>query len=152
MRVGDTQIIKIHLQRNRENTASGPADTADPIVTEALTVQLKAPADNFHIEPLRPETNWLDQKTRHIGDGAYGKWKWKVRPLKPGHTQLKLVVSARTLNEAGQLSEAVLPDQMIDIKVSSNLGKFIIMGAAATLVLGIGTSLFYFYPILKHLF
>ncbi len=129
MRVDVPVTVEVRIARgDREGLETGMAGGGrvrrhDLVVTEAMTVQLRAPAGGFHIESLSPQTQWLDRNSRHIGDSDFGSWRWSVRPTRRGKNRLQLVVSARTVDERGLVAEAGLPDRVFDISVRINYRK-----------------------------
>ena len=126
MRVDTSVQVDVRMAKTDQDdfdislVGPGARQRHDVIVTEAMTVQLRAPSGGFHIECISPETQWLDQKLRHIGDGDFGNWRWSVMPTRAGKNKLQLVVSARTLDTDGQLAEAGLPDRFFDVSVGLN--------------------------------
>jgi hypothetical protein len=86
-------------------------------VTEAMTVQLRAPGGSFHIENLSPQTQWIDRNQRHVDDSDFGIWRWNVIPTKSGQARLQLVISARTVDDDGTIHIADIPDKIINISV-----------------------------------
>ncbi len=87
-------------------------------VTEAMTVQLRAPGSGFHIENLSPQTQWIDRNQRHINDADFGVWRWNVTPVRSGKSRLQLVISARTVDDEGTIHIADIPDKIIELSVS----------------------------------
>ncbi len=94
-------------------------------VTEAMTVQLRAPGSGFHIENLSPQTQWIDRNQRHIDDADFGVWRWNVTPTKAGKSRLQLVISARTVDDEGTIHIADMPDKIIELSVSRDHGQMI---------------------------
>jgi hypothetical protein len=90
------------------------------VVTEAMTVQLRAPGSGFHIENLSPQTQWIDRNQRHLNDADFGVWRWNVIPTRSGRGRLQLVVSARTVDEDGNVHIADIPDKIIDVSVNAD--------------------------------
>ena len=132
MRVAVPVSIEARISRQDSDAltqgllGSGSAFKHDVVVTEAMTIQLRAPGGGFHIESVSPATQWLDRKTRHIGDADFGSWKWSVTPTLRGKYRLQLVVSARTMDENGMIAEAALPDRIFDIAVRVNYKRTIV--------------------------
>ena len=111
-------------------------------VTEAMTVQLRAPGSGFHIENLSPQTQWIDRNQRHINDADFGIWRWNVTPIKAGKSRLQLVISARTVDDEGNIHIADIPDKIIELAIAGDHGKafkkaaFITLLVIASLALG----------------
>jgi hypothetical protein len=106
-------------------------------LTEAMSVQLRAPGGGFHIENLSPQTQWIDRNQRHVDDADFGVWRWNVTPRKAGRARLQLVVSARTVDEEGTIHIADVPDKIIDISVLGDPVRFVKRSGLIALV-GIG--------------
>ncbi len=92
------------------------------LVTKAMSVRLRAPANGFVIENSSPETQWIDNNLGALGDD-FASWRWTITPKTSGKKQLQLVVSARTVGSDGLAAETVLPDQVIGVKVRTNYSK-----------------------------
>ena len=92
-------------------------------VTEAMTVQLRAPGSGFHIENLSPQTQWIDRNQRHINDADFGVWRWNVTPVKSGKARLQLVISARTVDDDGNIHIADIPDKIIELSIAKDYGN-----------------------------
>ncbi|MCP4934018.1 MAG: hypothetical protein GY927_07380 [bacterium] len=92
-------------------------------VTEAMTVQLRAPGSGFHIENLSPQTQWIDRNQRHINDADFGVWRWNVTPIKSGKARLQLVISARTVDDDGNIHIADIPDKIIELSIAKDYGN-----------------------------
>ncbi len=111
-------------------------------VTEAMTVQLRAPGSGFHIENLSPQTQWIDRNQRHINDADFGVWRWNVTPIKSGKARLQLVISARTVDDDGNIHIADIPDKIIELSIAKDYGNgfkklaFISFLVISSLVLG----------------
>lgn len=88
-------------------------------ITEAVTVQLKAPDGVFLIENITPDTQWIDHRLGLIHDDLTS-WRWTVTPSRSGRFRLQLVVSARTVSEHGTVAESALPERIIEVRVRSN--------------------------------
>jgi hypothetical protein len=104
-------------------------------VTEAMTVQLRAPGGSFHIENLSPQTQWIDRNQRHVDDADFGVWRWNVTPVRAGKARLQLVVSARTVDEHGAIHIADIPDKIIDININRDYGRSLKRAGLLTAVL-----------------
>ena len=103
-------------------------------VTEAMTVQLRAPGSGFHIENLSPQTQWIDRNQRHVNDADFGAWRWNVTPTRSGKARLQLVISARTVDEEGNIHIADIPDKIIELTIARDHGKMVRNTGIASLV------------------
>jgi hypothetical protein len=103
-------------------------------VTEAMTVQLRAPGGSFHIENLSPQTQWIDRNQRHVDDADFGVWRWNVTPTKSGKARLQLVISARTVDDDGTIHIADIPDKIINIAVRRDHGRLMKKAGIISLV------------------
>lgn len=111
-------------------------------VTEAMTVQLRAPGSGFHIENLSPQTQWIDRNQRHIDDADFGVWRWNVTPTRSGKARLQLVISARTVDDEGTIHIADIPDKIIELSVNRDHAQilkkagFLAVAILASIALG----------------
>ncbi|HHO53312.1 MAG TPA: hypothetical protein ENK18_21180, partial [Deltaproteobacteria bacterium] len=88
-------------------------------VTRAMSVRLVAPRGGFFIEPLSPETQWVDDPEQ----AGIARWSWKITPKWSGNLPLSVVVSSRTVGAGGLSAESRLPDQTFEISVGANHGR-----------------------------
>ena len=93
----------------------------DIVITSAMSVRLKAPDGGFAIDTISPETQWIENRPGLISGDDFASWRWTVRPMRSGRRRLHLVVSARTAGPDGSTAETALPDQIIEIKIRTNL-------------------------------
>ncbi len=148
MEIGKPQIVHVRIARNPQAAAS-TNDSYDKIVMEALTTQLHAPGQNFHIKSLLPETHWIDhslqQDNTHMG-GDFGQWQWEVTPLQRGANKLSLVVSSRTLNQDNQLSSITLPQKTIEVRVGMNIMSLVLKFILLSAIIGLSVATALFLP------
>ena len=104
----------------RDLLGDGAASQHDIIVTQAMTVQLRAPDGGFTIESATPDTQWIDNQLGAAAANDFGRWRWTVTPTKKGSAALHVVISARTVNQSGLVAESPLPDQVIEVRVAVN--------------------------------
>ncbi|GBF28174.1 ATP-dependent Clp protease ATP-binding subunit ClpA [bacterium MnTg02] len=133
MRVMAPQPVEVFVKRVDIEDIGGSDEDAwqlgrrQAFVTEAVTVQLKAPDGGFLIENETPDTQWIDYRLGLIHEDLTG-WRWTVTPTQSGRTRLQLIVSARTVSEQGTVAESVLPEQIVNVKVGKNylgiIGQF----------------------------
>ncbi len=90
----------------------------DPIVMRALTVRLKAQDGGFFIEPLTPETQWVEAQPHGVHVEPL-TWRWSVTPRESGKGRLVLQVSMRSIDLDGESEEVGPPDRLVEIKVRS---------------------------------
>ncbi|HUS95743.1 MAG TPA: Clp protease N-terminal domain-containing protein [Hyphomicrobiaceae bacterium] len=88
-------------------------------VTKAMSVRLRAPDGGFYIETASPETQWIENQLGVLSDD-FASWRWRITPQRRGKGRLQLIVSARTVGSDGLVAETSLPDQVIDVHVSTN--------------------------------
>ena len=155
MRVAVAEIVEVRIARASLQEIEGQAPQSgyqqghSTKITEALTVQLRAPKGKFLIEASSPETQWID---RFMGFGEdFARWRWNVTPLKRGKQRLDLVISGRLVGAQGILSENILPEQIIDVKVRPNYFKLLTAVLGFVLVAGLGALIMYFSPVLLSL-
>ena len=110
-------------------------------VTEAMTVQLRAPGGGFHIENLSPQTQWIDRNQRHVHDADFGVWRWNVTPTKSGKARLQLVISARTVDDEGTIHIADIPDKIIELGVNRDHAQILKRAGILAIVALTGLSL-----------
>lgn len=126
MRVGIPVDVEVRIARSEimdfDQGMSGHVTHHAISITEAMTVQMRAPQGGFLIESCAPETQWVGSRLK-THDGEFGRWRWTVRPVERGRKRLQLVLSARTVDERGLVAETVLPEQVIVVNVRINYGK-----------------------------
>ena len=126
MRAFVAEAVEVRIARedsedlHRGLTGEGEVQDHEVYVTEAMTVQLRAPRGGFTIESGAPETQWIDNLLGIADQGRFGSWRWTVTPTNTGQHDLQLVVSARTVNAAGIVAESPLPEQIIEVRVNIN--------------------------------
>ena len=124
MRVGisspvEVRIAKAEVKAISEGLDHNTTHRHDIQVTKAMSVRLRAPQGGFFIETASPETQWIENALGLMADD-YARWRWTVTPKLRGKRRLQLIVSARTVGPDGLAAETALPDQIIEIKVSTN--------------------------------
>lgn len=124
MRVGITSPVEVRIAKSEVKAISEGLDANtthrhDIQVTKAMSVRLRAPEGGFFIETASPETQWIENALGLMADD-YARWRWTVTPKTRGKRRLQLIVSARTVGPDGLAAETALPDQIIEIKVSTN--------------------------------
>lgn len=125
MRVAVSEIVEVRIARAElQNLAKGMrnqhgAQQHDLIITKAMSVRLRAPNGGFFVESASPETQWIEKQLGILSDD-FASWRWTVTPQRTGRSRLQLVVSARTVGSDGLAAETALPDQIFDVRVSTN--------------------------------
>lgn len=107
----------------------------DPIVMRALSVRLKALDGGFFIEPLTPETQWVEASPHGVHVEPL-TWRWSVTPREAGKGRLVLQVSMRSIDLDGESEEVGPPDRMVEIKVRGSWVKPLIRRTFWLLALG----------------
>ncbi len=141
LKLGKPHVIDVRIAPNPQ--ANNTNASYEAIIMEALTTQLHAPGQNFHIKSLLPETHWIDKLTQNE-HADYGQWQWEITPLQRGTTKLSLVVSSRTLNKDNQLSSVTLPEKAITVHVGMNSTALIIklLFLASVMALGLAAYIY----------
>jgi hypothetical protein len=93
--------------------------SASASLPRALSVRLLAAEGGFWIEPVTPETQWLESGLGRAEDD-YVAWRWSVVPRLRGRRRLTLMVSAHTAGRDGVAGITSPPDRVIDVRVSAN--------------------------------
>ena len=143
MRVGVSERVEIRIARGRVKAITegmeggGLAWRHDVTVTKAMSVRLRAPEGGFFVETASPETQWIDSQFADVGD-EFASWRFLVTPNTRGWSRLQIIVSARTVGADGLAAETAFPDQVIEVKVKSNLKRAFLRwgGWIAAAVLG----------------
>lgn len=148
MRAAVAERIEVRISHEETQMLSrGLEGRAEPMrhdimVTQTMSVALRAPDSGFTIEPLSPETQWIFDRP---DDGeAYGRWRWVVTPHAPGQRRLQLIVAARSIDQNGLVGDTALPDQIITVRVRTNYWRSMGRGLqwiAAMLIGGVLTEL-----------
>lgn len=143
MRVGIAVPVEVRIAKAEVKAISEGLDIGDTAfrhdvqVTKAMSVRLRAPEGGFYIETTSPETQWIENALGLMAED-FARWRWSVTPKSRGKKRLQLIVSARTVGPDGLTAETALPDQIIEVRVSTNYGVLTrrIMGWAIAAVLG----------------
>ena len=146
MRVGVAAPAEVRIARDRIEgliaalNGRGAAPLAEPPLTRALSVRLRAPSGDFWIEPATPETQWVDSASSMIHDD-YANWRWTVVARRRGRGRLTLMVSARTVGRDGLAVESAPPDRVIEVKVGANYRQVAARWAGWILALLVGAAI-----------
>ena len=99
---------------------SGPgASRPDLVVSRSLTVRLRSADNRLTVEPVTPETQWIDRSEAYVTAEDLS-WRWTVTGRRRGKAALLLSVGARTVALDGMPVESALPEQKHDVHVSIN--------------------------------
>jgi hypothetical protein len=93
------------------------------VVSQTMSVMLRAPDGGFIIENLGPETQWIFHKPGTADNETFGRWMWSVTPTETGRRRLQLVVAARSVDEQGLAGDTALPEQVITVQVGTNYAR-----------------------------
>ena len=140
---GVSQIVEVRVARaDLSNLADGMqgqglAQRHELVITQAMSLRLRAPNGGFFIETSSPETQWIENKLGLLNDD-YASWRWTITPQRTGRENLQLIVSARTVGGDGLMAETALPDQVFEVRVSTNYKSLALRwsGWAAAAVIG----------------
>ena len=131
MRVGKTERVEIRVAKAAAKSITEGLDGGgvvwrhDVTVTQAMSVRLRAPEGGFFIETVSPETQWIENSLGFASDD-FASWRFLVTPQSRGWARLQIVVSARTVGADGMAAETALPDQVVEVKVRTNLKRTIV--------------------------
>jgi hypothetical protein len=129
MRAFVAERVEVRVAREEgEALMTGFEGRAEPLrhdilVTQAMSVALRAPDGGFIIESLGPETQWIFNRPSYAEKESFGRWRWAVTPTETGQQRLQLVISSRTVDQDGLTGDTVLPDQVITVEVRSNYAR-----------------------------
>lgn len=128
MRVGISERIEIRIGKTAITTIAQGLEGQGGVwqhgikITQSMSVRLRAPDGGFFIETVSPETQWIEQRLGLIDDD-FASWRFVVTPQERGRAQLQIVVAARTVGGDGIAAETALPDQIIDVRVRTNVRR-----------------------------
>ena len=115
------------------------ATVQEVLVTKAMSARLVAPDGGFLIEGSSPETQWIYGAPEPALQTDHAHWNWQVTPTERGKRRLQLVLTARTVDARGMAAETALPEQVVEVRVQTNVRRNafqIGMWAVATLLGG----------------
>ena len=93
MRVGAATAAQVRIGRDKVDSLmqlimGGRAQLhPEAVLSRVLTVRLRAPDGGFAIEPVTPETQWIDAGPGVHQDENVG-WRWTVTPQRRGRRRL----------------------------------------------------------------
>lgn len=88
--------------------------------TRAVTVRLRAADAGVGVEPVSPETQWIDSGQNFVAED-HAVWRWTLHPRTAGRHRLVLQISVRTVAPDGSASDVALPDRFIETRVKRAL-------------------------------
>lgn len=130
MREGTAETIEVRIAREATEAllagldGRGSAQSHKIAVTRAMSLYLRAPDGGFMIEPLAPETQWIFDRPSFLDSEPFGRWRWQVMPTARGRRRLQLVAAARSVDENGMIGDTALPEQVIEVHVRINWGRW----------------------------
>jgi hypothetical protein len=131
MREGRAETIEVRIAREATDALlNGLEGRGSPrshkiAVTRAMSLYLRAPDGGFMIEPLAPETQWIFDRPSFLDSEPFGRWRWRVMPTQRGRRRLQLVAAARSVDENGMIGDTALPEQVIEVRVRINWGRWL---------------------------
>ncbi len=124
MRAAVRERIEVRISREDTNNllrgleGRGAPVAHEALITQTMSVALRAPDGGFTIEPLSPETQWIFDRPDEAE--LYGRWRWVVTPHKSGQRRLQLLIASRSIGPNGIAGDTALPDQTITVHVRTN--------------------------------
>jgi neural Wiskott-Aldrich syndrome protein len=125
MRAGVPATAEVRIARDKVDgllaalNGRDPSPSANAFLTRALSVRLRATKGGFWIEPVTPETQWVESGSGRVEDD-YIAWRWTVVPRRRGRSRLTLMVAAHTTGRDGIAAKSSPPDRVIDVKIRAN--------------------------------
>jgi hypothetical protein len=116
----EVRIAKVAIRElGASRDGAGSTQRDDLVVAKAMTVRLRAPNGRLFVEPVTPETQWIDGSGGFMSDD-HASWRWIITPRRRGRARLAIACSARTVGIDGLTAEAVLPELPIDVVVRTD--------------------------------
>lgn len=146
MRVGKTvraeiRIAKASVKALTEGLEGTGQVWQHPIAaTKAMSVRVRAPDGGFFIESASPETQWIESNLGYASDD-FASWRFLITPQSRGWSDLQIIVSARTIGADGVAAETALPDQIVEVKVRTNLARTFVRLFSWTVAAVVGGAL-----------
>jgi hypothetical protein len=126
MCLGVPTTVEIRVPRAQLEAWSGgnhdPRSAAGQVITKAMVMRLKGLDGGFTIEPASPETQWSEGNLGPLNDEDVS-WRWMVTPTLRGRHALQLHASARVVGRDGLSAARSLPEQVVEVRVSSNYAR-----------------------------
>jgi hypothetical protein len=147
MKAFKPERIEVRITREETETflagmeGSMEAFRHDLLVTQAMSVLLRAPDGGFTIETIAPETQWIFNRPGIPEKEPFGRWRWSVTPTETGPHRLQLVVSARSVDQNGLAGDTALPDQVITVSIRANYGRSILKALRWVALMALGGAI-----------
>ena len=148
MRVATPERVEVRISREETDAITkgfdgrGEVIHHEVLVSQAMSVMLRAPDGGFTIEPLSPETQWVfDGPDTNTGGEAFGRWRWAVTPTGRGQRRLQVVVAARSVDANGMVGDMALPEQIITVRVRANIWRNLKLGLEWLIVMALGGAI-----------
>lgn len=144
MRVAVAERVEVRISRDETDAITkgfdgrGEVNHHEVLVSQAMSVMLRAPEGGFIIETLSPETQWTSDGMDHRTADNFGRWRWAVTPQAAGPHRLQLIVAARSVDENGMTGDTALPDQIISVHIRTNYALTIKRALAWLVVMAVG--------------
>jgi hypothetical protein len=128
MRVGKTSRAEIRIAKSSVKALTEGLEGGGQVwqhaaaVTKAMSVRIRAPEGGFFIESASPETQWIESNLGYASDD-FASWRFLITPQSRGWSSLQIIVSARTIGADGVAAETALPDQIVEVKVRTNIAQ-----------------------------
>ena len=125
LRAGVTHSVEVRVGRSA--TMDGPPGAhrshgrGEMPFARATSVRLRSARGAPVIVAISPETQWDKPTAAGRLAGEVAVWRFLVTPSKAGRSELTLQVMTHVMAADGHLAERALPEQIIPIKVGSNL-------------------------------
>jgi hypothetical protein len=146
MRVGKTVRAEVRIAKASVKALTEGIDGSGQVwqhtvaVTKAMSVRLRAPDGGFYIESASPETQWIESNLGYASDD-YASWRFLITPQYRGWSDLQIIVSGRSIGADGVAAETALPDQIVEVKVRTNIGRAMLRLFGWTIAAVIGGAL-----------
>lgn len=112
-------------------------------LSQAVSLRLRAPNDEFFIETATPETQWIERDSGALSDD-FAAWRWTLTPRLTGKSTLQLAVSTRIVAADGMVIDQAAPEHVINVRVRRNWGRITkrLAGFAIALAVGVAAALY----------
>jgi hypothetical protein len=147
MKAFKAERVEVRITREETETflsgmeGSMEAFRHDLLVTQAMSVLLRAPDGGFTIETIAPETQWIFNRPGGAENEPFGRWRWSVTPTETGPHRLQLVVAARSVDQHGLAGDTALPDQVITVSVRANYSRSILKALQWVVLMALGGAI-----------
>jgi hypothetical protein len=125
MRAGVPATAEVRVARDKVDVlvaalhGRGSPQQGDASLARALSVRLGATEGRFWIEPMLPETRWVDSTPGTAQDEPI-IWRWTVVPRCRGRSRLTLMVSAHGMSRNGVAAQSAPTRRKIEVNVRAN--------------------------------